>query len=100
MNHRLRLFIAGSSAPTRPRLSPLRSALIVCLDPTKLDPTFAGRRFDGELLADLPAGVDPCGENSEFHTFVHTGPVFTEQIACETGEVVERDGFVFCDVLP
>lgn len=76
------------------------SALIVCLDPTKLDQTFAGRRFDRELLADLPAGVDPCGENGEFHTFVHAGPIFTESIACRTGEVVARDGFVFCDVLP
>jgi uncharacterized protein (TIGR00290 family) len=75
-------------------------ALIVCVDPAKLDPSFAGRRFDEQLLADLPAGVDPCGENGEFHTFVHAGPIFTEPIACETGEVVERDGFVFCDVLP
>jgi uncharacterized protein (TIGR00290 family) len=74
-------------------------ALIVCLDPTKLDPAFAGRNFDRELLADLPAGVDPCGENGEFHTFVHAGPIFTEPITCETGEVAERDGFVFCDVL-
>jgi diphthamide synthase (EF-2-diphthine--ammonia ligase) len=52
------------------------------------------------LLADLPAGVDPCGENGEFHTFVWDGPGFAAPIGIETGEVVERDGFVFCDVRP
>jgi diphthamide synthase (EF-2-diphthine--ammonia ligase) len=72
----------------------------VCVDPGKLDARFAGRAFDSELLADLPAGVDPCGENGEFHTFVHAGPIFTEPIRCHAGEIVERDGFVFCDVLP
>ena len=55
--------------------------------------------FDAELLADLPADVDPCGENGEFHTFVHAGPIFSAPIACHVGETVERDGFVFCDVL-
>ena len=73
-------------------------ARIVCLDPRALDASFAGRAYDEQLLADLPAGVDPCGENGEFHTFVHAGPIFTEPIACETGEIVERDGFVFCDL--
>ncbi len=75
-------------------------ATLVCVDPRKLDPSFAGRRFDEQLLSDLPANVDPCGENGEFHTFVHAGPVFSQPIPCETGEVVERGGFVFCDVLP
>jgi uncharacterized protein (TIGR00290 family) len=75
-------------------------AVLVCVDPSKLDGSFAGRRFDRKLLADLPASVDPCGENGEFHTFVHAGPIFSAPIACELGEVVERDGFVFCDVLP
>lgn len=75
-------------------------AILVCVDPAKLDPSFAGRAFDAQLLDDLPTGVDPCGENGEFHTFVHAGPIFDGPIACETGEVVERDGFVFCDVLP
>jgi uncharacterized protein (TIGR00290 family) len=75
-------------------------AIIVCVDPAKLDPRFAGRAFDSELLADLPASVDPCGENGEFHTFVHAGPIFTEPIRCHAGEIVERDGFVFCDVVP
>jgi uncharacterized protein (TIGR00290 family) len=73
-------------------------AYIVCLDPRMLDASFAGRRYDEDLLADLPPEVDPCGENGEFHTFVHAGPVFSEPVACRTGEVVERDGFVFCDV--
>jgi uncharacterized protein (TIGR00290 family) len=75
-------------------------ATIACLDPRALDASFAGRSYDERLLADLPAGVDPCGENGEFHTFVHAGPIFTEPIACATGEVVERDGFVFCDLMP
>jgi uncharacterized protein (TIGR00290 family) len=75
-------------------------AIIVCLDPRALDPSFAGRPYDERLLAKLPASVDPCGENGEFHTFVKAGPVFAEPIACETGDVVERDGFVFCDLTP
>jgi uncharacterized protein (TIGR00290 family) len=74
-------------------------AFIVTLDPRVLDASFAGRAYDEQLLAELPASVDPCGENGEFHTFVHAGPIFSEAIACETGEVVEREGFVFCDVL-
>ena len=75
-------------------------AIIACLDPRVLDASFAGRAYDGQPLAELPARVDPCGENGEFPTFVHTGPIFAEPIACETGEVLERDGFVFCDVIP
>jgi uncharacterized protein (TIGR00290 family) len=74
-------------------------AVLVCVDPRQLDPSFAGRRLDADLLADLPPDVDPCGENGEFHTFVHAGPVFSAPIACQVGETVERDGFVFCDVL-
>jgi uncharacterized protein (TIGR00290 family) len=75
-------------------------ARLVCVDSHVLDPSFAGRRYDERLLAELPPGVDPCGENGEFHTFVHGGPIFAESIACETGEIVERDGFVFCDLTP
>jgi uncharacterized protein (TIGR00290 family) len=74
-------------------------ATIVCVDPRALDPSFAGRSYDERLLAELPARVDPCGENGEFHTFVHAGPIFGEPIACKRGEVVERDGFVFCDLI-
>jgi uncharacterized protein (TIGR00290 family) len=75
-------------------------AFIVCLDPARLDASFAGRAFDLELLADLPPDVDPCGENGEFHTFVRAGPIFEEPVRCARGEVVHRDGFVFCDLLP
>lgn len=75
-------------------------ATLVCVDPSQLDPSFVGRRFDERLLADLPADVDPCGENGEFHTFVSAGPIFAEPITCETGEIVEREGFVFCDLTP
>jgi uncharacterized protein (TIGR00290 family) len=73
-------------------------AIIACVDPRALDASFAGRTYDERFLADLPISVDPCGENGEFHTFVHAGPIFTEPITCVTGEVVERDGFVFCDL--
>lgn len=74
-------------------------ARIVCVDPKKLPAEFAGRDFDADFLRDLPEGVDPCGENGEFHSFVFAGPMFREPIPIESGEVVERDGFVFADVL-
>ena len=74
-------------------------AILVCVDPRALDPSFAGREYDERLLEELPPGVDPCGENGEFHTFVTAGPVFARPIACRRGEVIERDGFVFCDLL-
>jgi uncharacterized protein (TIGR00290 family) len=73
-------------------------ATLVCVDPRQLDRTFAGRSYDERLLADLPTGVDPCGENGEFHTFVHGGPIFKSPIACMLGDVLERDGFVFADL--
>ena len=76
------------------------SAYLTCVDPRKLDRTFAGRRFDAALLAALPPSVDPCGEKGEFHSFVNAGPMFREEIPVALGEVVERDGFVFADVLP
>lgn len=75
-------------------------ARLVCVDPNKLSPDFAGRDFDRRLLADLPAGVDWCGENGEFHTCVYGGPMFKNEIAVSSGERVERDGFVFSDLLP
>ena len=74
-------------------------AVLVCIDPSKLDASFAGRAYDESLLADLPAHVDPCGENGEFHTFVHAGPIFDRSIPVERGEIVRRGGFVFCDLL-
>ncbi len=75
-------------------------ATLTCVDPARLDRSFAGRVFDADLLADLPGDVDPCGENGEFHTFVHGGPGFAAPLAVRVGEIVERDGFVFADVLP
>jgi len=73
---------------------------LTCVDPKKLDRSFAGREFDANFLDELPPAVDPCGENGEFHTFVYDAPVFSSPIAIEDGEIVERDGFVFADVLP
>jgi uncharacterized protein (TIGR00290 family) len=74
-------------------------AKITCVDPSKIAKSFAGRDYDLGLLADLPPGIDPCGENGEFHTFVEHAPVFSRPIAVRRGEVVERDGFVFADLL-
>jgi uncharacterized protein (TIGR00290 family) len=74
-------------------------AVLTCVDPAQLPAEFVGREFDAALLADLPGDVDPCGERGEFHTFVWDGPGFAAPIPIERGEVVERDGFVFCDVL-
>lgn len=74
-------------------------AVLTCIDPRKLDRGFAGRAFDAELLKALPAGIDPCGERGEFHSFVSAGPMFAAPIPIRTGVVVERDGFVFADVL-
>ena len=75
-------------------------AHVACVDPKQLDPAFAGRTFDTAFIADLPDGVDPCGENGEFHSFAYQGPMFETPVAVTPGEVVERDGFVFADLLP
>jgi uncharacterized protein (TIGR00290 family) len=75
-------------------------ATLTCVDPKRLDRAFAGRSFDAALLDALPEGVDPCGENGEFHTFASASPSFHRPIAIEVGEVVDRDGFVFADLLP
>lgn len=75
-------------------------ARLTCVDPGKLDPRFVGRELDADLLADLPPGVDPCGERGEFHTFAYDGPMFRRPVAIQTGEVVTRDGFTFADLLP
>jgi uncharacterized protein (TIGR00290 family) len=74
-------------------------AHLVCVDPRRLGREFAGRRFDERLLAELPPQVDPCGENGEFHTVVSAGPMFAAPFDVEVGAVVERDGFVFADVI-
>jgi uncharacterized protein (TIGR00290 family) len=75
-------------------------AALVCVDPRTLPASFAGRAFDAALLADLPPGVDPCGERGEFHTFAWDGPMFRHPVPIRQGEVVERDGFVFADLVP
>ncbi len=75
-------------------------AYLTCVDPRVLPPSFAGRRFDLRLLRDLPSGVDPCGERGEFHTCTVAGPMFRNRIPVAPGVVVERDGFVFADLIP
>lgn len=75
-------------------------ARLTTVDPRHLPADFAGREFDAALLADLPPGVDPCGERGEFHSFCYDGPMFRKPIHIEAGKVVERDGFVFADLLP
>ena len=75
-------------------------AKLVCVDSKQLDPAFAGRDFDAALLRDLPSSVDPCGERGEFHSSVYDGPMFTNPIALEAGEIVNRDGFIYADFKP
>jgi uncharacterized protein (TIGR00290 family) len=72
-------------------------AKLVCVDSRQLDPEFAGRDFDCNFLNDLPPALDPCGENGEFHTCVYDGPVFSQPIPLDSGETVDRDGFIYAD---
>ena len=74
-------------------------ARLTCVDLKKLPAEFAGREWDSVLLADLPAEIDPCGENGEFHTFCYAGPMFSRSIEITNGEVVQRDGFAFADLI-
>ncbi len=74
-------------------------ARISCIDPKRLSADFVGRKFDQKLLNDLPNNVDPCGENGEFHTFTYAGPMFHENISIKQGDAVERDGFIFSDII-
>jgi uncharacterized protein (TIGR00290 family) len=75
-------------------------AILTCVDTRKLNADFAGRRFDANLLAGLPSGIDPCGENGEFHSFVYAGPMFNSEIDVTAGETVVRDQFAFADLIP
>src|SRR5262249_44567263 len=75
-------------------------AYLTCVDPKQLPAHFAGRAFDRALLRELPPNVDPCGERGEFHSFAYGGPMFRAPISVRVGEVVERDGFAFADLLP
>lgn len=90
--------------PTRPLLDEMLDAgveaVITCVDPRKVPSRWAGQRLTRELLVELPPGADPCGENGEFHTCVVSGPMFRHRLPVTTGEVVERDGFFFADMLP
>jgi uncharacterized protein (TIGR00290 family) len=75
-------------------------AIAACIDSKVLDPSFAGRELDDSFFRDLPPNADPCGENGEFHTFVFDAPIFQSPMPVRRGEIVARDGFVFCDLLP
>jgi uncharacterized protein (TIGR00290 family) len=94
------LFGSDTSVLAREMIAAGLGARLTCVNPTQLDRSFAGREFDAQLLADLPATVDPCGERGEFHSFAYRGPMFRQPIAIDTGVIVERDGFVFCDLTP
>ena len=94
------LFGTDTSVLARRMVAAGLVARITCVDPRVLDPSFAGRDFDATLLDELPETVDPCGERGEFHTFAYRGPMFSRPIGIASGVVVERDGFVFADLLP
>jgi diphthamide synthase (EF-2-diphthine--ammonia ligase) len=91
---------AATPALARRMLDEGLRAVVTCVDPSQLDAAFAGRTFDPAFLAALPAGVDPCGERGEFHTFCCAGPMFARPISVRVGETVVRDGFAFTDLLP
>ena len=97
---RFPLWGADTASLAREMLAAGLRARVTCVDPRQLDASFAGRAFDADFLAELPPGADPCGERGEFHTFAWAGPMFSAPIAVEPGPVVERDGFVFADLLP
>jgi uncharacterized protein (TIGR00290 family) len=94
------LWLEPTDALARQMISAGVVAHLVCIDLKALPRHFAGRRFDEALLADLPAGADPCGENGEFHSFVAAGPMLRRPIPVKSGEVVDRDGFAYADLLP
>jgi len=94
------LFGADTTKLAREMVAGGLKARLTCVNPKVLDQKFAGRDFDAALLDELPAEVDPCGERGEFHSFAYDGPMFSKPIPIQSGEVVERDGFVFADVMP
>jgi len=93
------LFGADTTALARDMVAGGLRARLTCVDPRALDARFAGREFDSALLDELPPSVDPCGERGEFHSFAYGGPMFKKPINVETGQIVERDGFVFADLV-
>jgi diphthamide synthase (EF-2-diphthine--ammonia ligase) len=94
------LFGADTAALARTMVAGGLRARLTCVNPKVVDRRFAGREFDSALLDELPPSVDPCGERGEFHSFAYSGPMFASPISIASGEIVERDGFVFADVLP
>lgn len=94
------LWLKPTDALARDMIASGVEAHLAVVDRKKLPAAFAGRRFDDALLADLPAGTDPCGENGEFHSFVSAGPMLKRKIPVRVGETVERDGFAFADLVP
>ena len=94
------LFGADTATLARDMVAGGLKARLTCVNPKVLDAKSAGRDFDAALLDELPPSVDPCGERGEFHSFAYAGPMFSRPIAIRAGEVVERDGFVFADVMP
>ena len=100
LNARFPLWGTPTDLLAREMIGSGQRARISCVDSRQLPAEFCGRDFDEPFLMDLPAGADPCGENGEFHSFVYESPVFSERIAIETGELVDRDGFIYADVLP
>jgi uncharacterized protein (TIGR00290 family) len=97
---RFPLWGADTTATARRFVADGFRAVLVCVDPRQVDAALAGREYDAQLLADLPVGADPCGENGEFHTFVYDGPGFRRPVPVARGEAVMRDGFAYCDLLP
>jgi uncharacterized protein (TIGR00290 family) len=93
------LFGVDTAALARQMIGAGLGARITCVDPRAIDRRFAGREYDAALLAELPPSADPCGERGEFHTFAYRGPMFPCPIPIDTGQTVERDGFVFTDLL-
>ena len=94
------LWLRDTTQLAREMLDAGLRATVTCVDPRCLDRTFAGRSFDGAFLGALPGGVDPCGERGEFHTFVSAGPMLRRPVDIVVGDVVEREGFVFADLMP
>lgn len=92
------LWLLPTDALAREMIRSGLRAKLVCIDPKKLAPEFVGREFDEQLIKDFPPGVDPCGENGEFHSFVYAGPMFSREIPVSVGERVQRDGFWYADL--
>lgn len=93
------LFGADTMRLARTMIAGGLRARLTCVDPSVLDARFAGREFDTALLDELPPSIDPCGERGEFHSFAYAGPMFARPVPIASGEVVERDGFVFADLI-